>query len=354
MLYCALLLFWAPLANGEPSALLRPSEFIELEGHTKKNDFINPRPHEWLDTLKLPRAWDWGNQTGISMLTLNLNQHIPQYCGSCWAHGALSALGDRIKIQRMKAGLTGPDINLSIQYILNCGTEVAGSCHGGSATGTYEFVKSANVPFSTCMQYMACSHESNEGFCNYVDTTCNAINTCRTCSTFKDFGGVCNPLDYYPNATIAEYGESPDSSEAIKAEIFARGPVATGVNAVEILEYTGGIIDLPWKSKEVDHIVSITGWGQSPDGSQHWIVRNSWGEYWGERGFFRIKMGGNQLGIEGQVSWATPHLWTEFNVPCFEDGTNCLKRTSAHYGRGFSHEEYKRSAEKQFRNGHAF
>lgn len=54
------------------------------------------------------------------------------------AHGAASALADRIKIAR---GAKGPDINLAIQYILNCGGEVAGSCHGGSASGTYEFVK---------------------------------------------------------------------------------------------------------------------------------------------------------------------------------------------------------------------
>ena len=45
-----------------------------------------------------------------------------------WAHGAISSLMDRIKIvQKGK----GTDINLSIQYILNCGAESAGSCHGG-------------------------------------------------------------------------------------------------------------------------------------------------------------------------------------------------------------------------------
>ena len=72
---------------------------------------------------------------GTSYLTRSLNQHIPQYCGSCWAHGALSALADRIKIARGPSASV--DINLSIQYILEC----AGSCYGGSATGTYEFIK---------------------------------------------------------------------------------------------------------------------------------------------------------------------------------------------------------------------
>ena len=40
-----------------------------------------------------------------------------------------------VKIARKGLGV---DINLAIQYILNCGAEVAGSCHGGSGTGAYQ------------------------------------------------------------------------------------------------------------------------------------------------------------------------------------------------------------------------
>jgi cathepsin X len=109
-------------------------------------------------------------------------QHVPQYCGSCWAHGALSSLGDRIKVAR---NMTGDEINLSIQYILNCATETAGSCHGGSHTGVYEFItRTGFVPYDTCQPYIACSSESTEGFCPHVNTECSAINTCKTCDTF--------------------------------------------------------------------------------------------------------------------------------------------------------------------------
>merc|ERR1719384_468190 len=235
------------------------SEYKILEGHKIKNDYSSPLPHTYLKESDIPDSFTWGNVEDVSYLTRTLNQHLPQYCGSCWAHGAISSLGDRIKIAR--AGRGGPDINLSIQYILNCGTEIAGSCHGGSATGAYEFVKSANVPYASCQQYLACSAESREGFCEQVDTTCNAMNTCRTCSTFKAYGGFCSQLDYFPNATIHEYGTTANDYRQIMAEIYARGPVAAGVNANEIVEYMGGIIDMPYKSKQIDHIVSITGWG---------------------------------------------------------------------------------------------
>ena len=46
-----------------------------------------------------------------------------RYCGSCWAHGAMSSLSDRIKIAR---NASGDEINLSIQHILNCAGDVAG------------------------------------------------------------------------------------------------------------------------------------------------------------------------------------------------------------------------------------
>ena len=101
----------------------------------------------------------------------------------------MSSLADRIKIARHA---TGDDINLSIQFILNCGTETAGSCHGGYHTSTYEFIqKTGYIPYDTCMPYVACSNESTDGICPHVDTTCSATTTCKTCDTFAGMGGKC-------------------------------------------------------------------------------------------------------------------------------------------------------------------
>lgn len=75
---------------------------------------------------------------------------------------------------------------------------------------------------------MACSDESTEGFCPHVDTTCSPNNICRTCDTFGGMGGACTEIDFFPNATVAEYGmiELDDNVVTnIMTEIYVRGYV---------------------------------------------------------------------------------------------------------------------------------
>jgi len=303
------------------------NEIKIMEGHKKRSHIISPLPHTYLVQKEdIPDNWDWNNVDGKSFLTKSLNQHIPQYCGSCWAHGAISSLMDRIKIARDGEG---HDINLSIQFVLNCGSGTAGSCHGGYHTGTYELIqKKGYIPFETCQPYLACSSESQDGFCPHIDTTCSAVNTCRTCSGFSDSGGECVPLGYFPNATVAEYGEisgpRADRVHQIKAEIHARGPVAATINASPLRDYAGGVLDDPDASTHSNHIISITGFGVDKETKKdYWIIRNSWGEYWGEMGFAKIASGVNMMGIEDNVAWATPGTFTVDNVACSEDGKIC-------------------------------
>jgi len=326
----SLLALTAVFASSSSSEVEHMNEVKIMEGHTLLSSHHSPLPHTYIEYSALPDSFDWGNKDGVSYLTKSLNQHIPQYCGSCWAHGALSSLADRIKIARKAEGV---EINLSIQFILNCGAGVAGSCHGGYHTGVYQLIKEKGfVPFDTCQPYLACSAESDEGFCKHVDTTCTAQNTCRTCSTFTKMGGSCREITPFPNATVAEYGGISLDAEKTMAEIFARGPVAATVNAGPMHSYDGNIISDVHASKQVNHIVSITGWGKDPaTGKQYWHVRNSWGEYWGNLGYAKIELGKNILGIESSIAWATPGTYTVLNTPCNENGKNCAGTDKKHY-----------------------
>lgn len=292
-------------------------------------DYQRPLPISYIDPKTLPESFSWSNISGVSWLTRMLNQHVPQYCGSCWAHASMSSLADRIKIARnrhkarqhrqcresgksdcitRKYGVEAEDdISLSIQFLLNCaGPEQRLSCHGGSATRAYQYIKdvAGYVPFDTCQPYIACSSDSSEGFCPFVDTSCRPENICRSCLD-RSADGACHAVHSFPNATISEYGTYHNASvDAIKAEIYARGPVKASVNATPLVDYRGGLIrDMTLRNQSHNHGVSIVGWGILEDRKeQYWIVRNSWGEYWGQMGFFRVLLGYNLLGIESNVS----------------------------------------------------
>jgi cathepsin X len=295
-----------------------------MPGRTRENHFISPLPYTYIDMEELPKSFFWGDVNGTSFLTHSLNQHIPQYCGACWAHASLSSLADRIKIARNAAS---DEINLSVQFLLNCGANVAGSCLGGSASGAYDFIHQMGfVPYDTCQPYTACSSDSTQGFCPHVDTSCSPMNICRTC-TNPEHGGTCVAVRRFPNATVSEYGTYHNHVHAIMAEIYARGPVKASINAQAIENYTGGIIydDPRLRNMTHNHGVALVGWGyEETTSTQYWVVRNSWGQYWGEFGFFRVELGKNLLGIENNIAWATPGSFSVSNVPCAEDGHNCL------------------------------
>jgi len=264
-----------------------------------------------------PEEFSWCNKDGQNFCTMSRNQHIPQYCGSCWAHGAVSAIADRLKIAR---GANTIDINPSVQHILNCAG--AGSCYGGGDSAVYQWIhKHGGVSIETSQPYLACSSDSKEGFCPHVNTECSALNVARTCGSFSEEGGPCTGLSHYPNISISDYG-SISGSSAMQKEIFNRGPISCGIAADPLLNYESGIVVN--EDDGVDHVISVVGWGKDAEKGDYWIVRNSWGEFWGEFGYVRVAFG--SLGLR-DCNWATIGDYTapekHNQVHCHEGGDNC-------------------------------
>jgi len=243
----------------------------------------------------LPREWDWRNVSGVNYCSPTRNQHIPVYCGSCWVFGSLGALNDRFNVARKNRW---PMTMLSPQEVIDCNGK--GSCQGGEVTDVYGHAKTHGLVEEGCNNYVA------------VNGKCDMYHRCGTC-----WPESCDPVKNYTRYTIKDFG-SISGREKMMAEIHNRGPIACSIGATPTFDYkyAGGIYNEE-SDQASNHIVSVTGWGVDPTtNTEYWIVRNSWGEAWGERGWFRIvtslfKNGRGDLynmGIERDCYFADPDV----------------------------------------------
>merc|ERR1719277_1270091 len=103
-------------------------------------------------------------------------------------------------------------------------------------------------------------------------------------------------------------------------EIYARGPIACqfATDSKFMMHYTENalqhdgvyVTDQKYNESQIDHVMEVAGWGETASGIKYWVVRNSWGTYWGEAGWLKLRRGVNQQLSEYGCDWG---------VPTFED-----------------------------------
>merc|ERR1711974_38385 len=79
----------------------------------------------------VPTEHDWRNYKGVNYCSPIRNQHIPQYCGSCWSMGSSSSIADRFNIHNSRQGTPAVSHYFSPQEIIACAG--CGDCQGGTA-----------------------------------------------------------------------------------------------------------------------------------------------------------------------------------------------------------------------------
>jgi len=256
-----------------------------------------PQPWEIYSQEDLPANVDWRNMNGKNYLSWSKNQHIPQYCGSCWAQGSTSAIADRFNI--LTDLKTNAPVGLNAQAIVNC--QAGGSCNGGNPAMVYRYAHTHGLVHSSCEQYVAQ---------NLMKDTCDDIDICRDCAPPADHENPtlddCKAVDaqkYY----IADHYKLK-GSDKMKAELFANGPISCGIHVSDnFVAYTGGIYEEYIRFPRINHEISVVGYGHDEEsGKDYWIGRNSWGTYWGEWGFFRMIMNGDGLNIESDCVAGVP------------------------------------------------
>ena len=259
------------------------------------SQILTKPPHLYLNPADLPESFDWRLVNNTNFASAPTNQFLPSPCGCCWAHAAVGALLDRMIIATKSLRSIVP---LSPQVLLDCQDEDLGSCKGGSALGAYKFIAKNGITDITCSPYMGVNNFY------WAERPCNET-MCRSCG----IDGKCQFIQG-PTYSIAEYG-TVQGEDQMKAEIFARGPIACSVYAHSdaFEKYSNGVIKDPMPYNTTTHVIVVTGWGSSADGTKYWIGRNSYGTAWGELGWFMLERGTNALDIEQHTcAWAVPKI----------------------------------------------
>ncbi|KAL1510992.1 hypothetical protein AB1Y20_005817 [Prymnesium parvum] len=244
-----------------------------------------------------PATFSWRDHNGRNYVSEAYNQHIPQYCGSCWAFAATTVLADRWFIhQALLANHTERPIRrLSVQTVIGCNGQ-GDSCSGGNDALVYEYAQREGIPDDSCSSYMA------------VDTTCahatvNETNKppCYTCWPGKrsvdgvvDELSACAPVTHFRRLYVSSV-HSVSGMAQMKQAIYQGGPISCGVAATDdLVDYKGGVFSQPGEQPtNENHVVVVVGWGVDSHGNTYWEALNSWGSSWGEDGYVRLVTSSN-------------------------------------------------------------
>lgn len=213
----------------------------------------------------LPAKFDWRNVNGHSYVTGVKEQKM---CSACWALAATSALESRILIT---SHTPDTDLNLSEQALISCDTDNLG-CRGGWPDKVLSYLQKTGIPLETAAPY-----SSGETGVNGVCTAAMQQNTYR----------------------VTGFEHIEPTVDSIKRALVQYGPlVAQYVLFEDFMFYESGVYKHLEGFIEGIHAITIVGYD---DAEQSWIVKNTWGPDWGEKGYFRIRAGTNECEIEEKV-----------------------------------------------------
>jgi len=243
-------------------------------------------------------------------------------CGCCWAFGAAEAASDRLCIYT-NATVKVP---LSAQDMCFCAEREG--CNGGMLYTAWSAIKENGLvtggqyqdsgPFGSgfCSDFSLphCHHHGPQGDDPYPDegtTGCPSVRISPRCPTSCDSSAV-SPHNEFDNDKYTYSGTISflQTASAIAESIYNDGPVETAFTVYSDFEnYASGVYQHTSGRVLGGHAVKIVGWG-TDNGVNYWKVANSWNKYWGENGYFRIKRGDDDCGIEdGAMASSKSSSW---------------------------------------------
>ena len=188
-------------------------------------------------------------------------------CGSCWAFSSTGALEGGNFVANGKL------ISLSEQQLVDCDTKSNG-CGGGLMTNAFQYV----------MAHGLCTEEDYPYHAK--DEKCNA-SQCKSAITLKNYEKV------------------PANDGAALKQAVSKAPVSVAVEADSAVfqMYKTGVVDSTACGTSLNHGVLAVGYT-----ADYWIVKNSWGPNWGDKGYIKIaykETGAGICGINQMNSYPT-------------------------------------------------
>jgi len=187
-------------------------------------------------------------------------------CGSCWA---FSTTGSVEGANQLKSGKLE---SLSEQQLVDCaGSSGNQGCNGGLMDDAFEYIiKNKGIGSEASYPYTA-----RDGKCKQVAAV----------------------------GTVSKYTDVKKNDETGLMSAVNIEPVSVAVDAESWQSYRGGVMTGPC-GKSLDHGVLLIGYG-TEGANDYWLVKNSWGTSWGEKGTIRLVRGKNECGIAEAASYPT-------------------------------------------------
>jgi C1A family cysteine protease len=231
-----------------------PEEIDRMMGlkfpHPEKTDAL---AQTFADDINLPTSVDWrtsGNVTAVK---------DQGSCGSCWAFSSTGALESAYSI------FGGELMELSEQQLVDCSKAYYNDgCSGGWYFWSYDYLKGTGAMMETETEY---PYTARNGICKYK-------------------------LQSDDKVTDKSYVQVDANPTAIKTAI-AQQPcnVAVAAGNYVFQGYRGGIITSTMGCPtSVDHAILAVGYGNDSLLGDYLIVKNSWGQSWGESGYVRLQL----------------------------------------------------------------
>ncbi|XP_057678185.1 cathepsin Bb [Corythoichthys intestinalis] len=225
-------------------------------------------------------------------------------CGSCWAFGAAEAISDRLCIH------SGGEISVEIsaEDLLSCCDECGMGCFGGFPAAAWDFwVKRGLVTGGLYDSNVGCRPYSLPPCEHHVNGTrppCKGEQETPKCVQ-RCVGGYSPSYPKDKHFGRRSYSISEQQDQIMK-ELYSYGPVEAAFTVyADFLLYKTGVYQHVTGEMLGGHAIKLLGWGEE-NGTPYWLAANSWNSDWGDNGFFKIKRGSDECGIESEVVAGIP------------------------------------------------